>query len=206
VSHQQLKAEQKGGDIDMYKVKHTFAILVVLAGALVTAATALGFSGPPVVNDQFRPPPDVHPQTWCGQVEGTAVDTVVEHYMQDANGNIIDNVRFTRLFTATATGKSILSTASTTERSAGPIDNGDGTISFVTQITGLSLKFQIPGGPVLKADNGEPIRSAGVLIIEDVFDAAAGDYITTNETFDGPHLLREGVDICGPSVAYLLDP
>ena len=71
---------------------------------------------------------------------------------------------------------------------------------------GLTLKFQIPSGPVLKAANGEPIRSAGVLLIEDVFDTATGDYITTNETFNGPHLLREGVDICGPSAAYLLDP
>jgi hypothetical protein len=190
----------------MHKTKPIVAALVVLASALVAATTAFGFTGPPVVNQQFRPPPDVHPQTWCGQVEGTAVDTVVEHYMQDANGNIIDNVRFTSVFTATATGKSILSSASSTTRSTGPIDNGDGTISFITQITGLVLKFQIPGGPVLKAANGEPIRSAGVLIIEDVFDAATGDYITTIESFNGPHLAREGVDICGPSVAYLLDP
>ena len=190
----------------MHKAKLLFVGLVVMAGALVAATTALGFTGPPVVNQQFRPAPDVHPQTWCGQVEGTAVDTVVEHYMQDANGDVVDNVRITSLFTATATGKSILSSASSTERSTGPIDNGDGTISFVTQITGLVLKFQIPGGPLLKAANGEPIRSAGVLILEDVFDAATGDYITTNQSFAGPHLAREGVDICGPSVAYLLDP
>jgi hypothetical protein len=190
----------------MYKVKFLFVGVVVLASALVAATTVLGFTGSPVVNQQFRPPPDVHPQTWCGEVEGTAVDTVVEHYMQDANGNIIDNVRFTSLFTATATGKSILSSASTTTRSTGPIDNGDGTISFITQITGLTLKFQIPNGPILKAADGEPILSAGVLTIEDVFDAATGDYITTNVTFHGPHLLREGVDICGPSLAYLLDP
>jgi hypothetical protein len=189
----------------MYK-KPFFAGLLALAGALVATTTALGFTGPPVANQQFRPPPDVHPETWCGEIEGTAVATVVEHYMQDANGNIIDNVRLTSLFTATATGKSIFSSASATTRSTGPIDNGDGTISFVTQASGLTLKFQIPGGPVLKTANGEPIRSAGVLTIEDVFDAATGDYITTNETFNGPHLLREGVDICGPSVAYLLDP
>ena len=55
--------------------------------------------------------------TWCGEVEGTAVDTIVEHYMQDASGNIIDNVHFTRVFTATATGTSIISAASTTEKS-----------------------------------------------------------------------------------------
>ena len=190
----------------MYKIKPIFTGLMVLGGALIAATTALGFTGPPTVNQQFRPPPDVHPQTWCGQIAGTAVDTVVEHYMQDANGNIVDNVRIASLFTATATGKSILSSASSTTRSTGPIDNGDGTISFITQITGLVLKFQIPGGPVLKAANGEPIRSAGVLIIEDVFDAASGGYITTVESFNGPHLTREGVDICGPSVAYLLEP
>src|SRR5919204_4319616 len=190
----------------MFKVKHLLATVVVVAAALTAATSALGWQGPPVVNEQFRSPSDVHPLTWCGEVQGTAVDAVVEHYMQDASGNIIDNVRFTRVFTATATGKSIVSSASSTERSTGPIDNGDGTISFVTQITGLVLKFQIPGGPALKAANGEPIRSAGVLIIEDVFDAESGDYITTNESFNGPHLGREGVDICGPSVAYLLDP
>ena len=92
----------------MHKTKPIFVSLMVLASALVAATTALGFTGPPVVNQQFRPPPDVHPETWCGQVEGTAVDTVVEHYMQDANGNIVDNVRIASLFTSTATGKSIL--------------------------------------------------------------------------------------------------
>jgi hypothetical protein len=190
----------------MRKVKLLFVGVVVLAFALVAATAASGFTGPPVVNQQFRPPPDVHPETWCGQIDGTATDTVVEHFMQDASGNIIDNVRFTSLFTATASGKSLLSSASSTTRTLGPIDNGDGTVSFITQITGLVLKFQIPGGPVLKAADGEPIRSAGVLTLEDVFDAATGDYITTNVSFKGPHLNAEGIDICGPSVAYLLDP
>jgi hypothetical protein len=190
----------------MFKVKQLFGTLLVIAGALAVAGSALAWQGPPVVNEQFRPPPDAHPATWCGEVQGTAVDTVVEHYMQDASGNFIDNVRFTRVFTATATGKSIMSSASTTSKSQGPIDNGDGTISFVTAMNGLALKFQIPNGPVLKAANGEPLRSAGVLVFEDLFDAATGNYITTNVSFAGPHLVAEGVDICGPSVAYLLDP
>jgi len=190
----------------MFKVKHLFSTLSVSVGALAAAGSALAWQGPPVVNQQFRPPPDVHPSTWCGEIQGTAVDTVVEHYMQDASGNIIDNVRFTRVFTATATGKSIISSASTTEKSSGPIDNGDGTISFFTAVNGLALKFQIPHGPVLKTADGQPLRSAGVLLFEDLFDAATGDYITTNVSFDGPHLAAEGVDICGPSVAYLLDP
>src|ERR671930_2207087 len=158
----------------MFKVKHLLATLVVVAAALTAATSALGWQGPPVVNEQFRPPPDVHPLTWCGEVQGAAVDTIVEHYMQDASGNIIDNVRYTRVFTATATGKSIVSTASTTAKSQGPIDNGDGTVSFVTAINGLALKFQALNGPVLKTADGEPLRSAGVLIFEDVFDRETG--------------------------------
>jgi hypothetical protein len=189
----------------MFKVKHLFPAVAVGVVSLAAAASALAWQGPPVTNEQFRAV-TIHPATWCGEVQGTAVDTTVEHYMQDASGNIIDNVRFTRVFTATATGKSIISSASTTEKSSGPIDNGDGTVSYVTALDGLALKFQIPNGPVLKSADGEPLRSAGVLVFEDLFDAASGDYITTNVSFQGPHLGAEGVDICGPSVAYLLDP
>lgn len=188
-----------------YKVKRLLVGVVVAACALVAATAAFGFSGPPVVNQQFRPAPEVQPATWCGQVDGMATDTVVEHFMQDASGNILDNVRFTSLFTATETRKSILSSASSTTKTSGPIDNDNGTVSFITKITGLVLKFQIPGGPVLKATDGEPLRSAGDLTLEDVFNATTGDYITTNISFTGPHLGAEGVDFCSPSVAYLLD-
>src|SRR5262249_42779923 len=153
---------------EMFKVKHLLVTLAVGVVALAAATSALGWQGPPVVNQQFRPPPDVHPSTWCGEVQGTAVDTTVEHYMEDASGNINDNVRFPRVFTATATGKSIISSASTTTKSSGPFDNGDGTISFLTVMNGLALKFQIPNGPVLKSADGEPLRSAGVLTFEDV--------------------------------------
>ena len=188
------------------KIKLPSAVIGLVVAGLSTAAAAHPFTGPPVANNHYKFTSDPYAGTWCGQVEGTSVDSVVEHFMQDASGNIVDNVNLTSVFTATATGKSLISSASGTTRSTGPIDNGDGTISFVTNVNGLVLKFQIPNGPVLKSADGEPLRSAGVLRIEDVFDAATGDYITTNESFSGPHLGREGVDICGPSVAYLLDP
>lgn len=188
----------------MVKIKLPFAFLGLLVGVLATASVAYAFNGAPAVNDHYKFTSDPSAGSWCGQVDGTSVDTVVEHFMQDASGNIIDNVNVTSVFTATATGKSIISSSSSTARSAGPIDNGDGTISFLTEITGLVLKFQIPNGPVIKASNGQPIRGAGDLTVEDVFDAETGDYITTNESFSGPHPVAQGVDICGPSVAYLL--
>jgi hypothetical protein len=174
-------------------------VALAAAAAVAVAVPALGFGGPPVVGEP-------RPANWCGQVPGTFVDTVVAERSHDAGGNLIEHIRLTSVFTAAATGKSIESSASSTAKANGPIDNGDGTFSFVTKITGLVLQFKVPNGPVLKAANGEPIRSAGVLTVTDVFDSATGDYITTLESFHGPHLQREGVDICGPSVAYLLDP
>jgi transposase-like protein len=39
-----------------------------------------------------------------------------------------------------------------------------------------------------------------------VIDNATGDLISIQETVHGPHPLRDGVDICGPSVAYLTSP
>jgi len=35
-------------------------------------------------------------------------------------------------------------------------------------------------------------------------DNATGDVISGSETVHGPHPLRDGVDICGPSIAYLM--
>jgi hypothetical protein len=39
-----------------------------------------------------------------------------------------------------------------------------------------------------------------------VIDNATGDLISIQETVHGPHPLRDGVDICGPWVAYLTSP
>jgi len=181
------------------------ATIMALAAVLAIATPALGFTGPPVTNDHFSFTSTPQDSDFCG-VPGTDVDRVVEHFIQDASGNFIDNVHVSQLFTATATGNTILSTSDATTRTTGPIDNGDGTISFVTNITGQVLHFQILNGPMLKAANGEPIRSAGILTITDIFDATTGDYITTTQSFHGPHLVREGVDICGPAIDYLMDP
>jgi hypothetical protein len=40
----------------------------------------------------------------------------------------------------------------------------------------------------------------------ETFDIATGDLLSFTSSFHGPHLVAEGVDVCGPSVAYLLDP
>jgi hypothetical protein len=184
----------------MYKLKRLMGL--VAAVALAGVVPAHGLAGTPVVNDHYRFTSDPYPTKICG-VDGTAVDTVVEHYSQGASGAFIDNVRFTSLFTATTSGKSLESSGASVSTMNGPIDDGDGTISFVASMNGLVLQLKIPNGPVLKDANGKPLLGAGVLTLTDIFDAVSGDYITTTESWHGPHPLRDGVDICGPVIAYL---
>jgi len=186
-------------------MRRLFALAALTGVLLVVLMASSASAAQPVINDHFHFTTTPIVSDFCG-VPGTEVDTVVEHYAQDASGNFIDNVHASEFFTATATGKTIVASDSATIRTSGPIDNGDGTFSFVTSETGLLVHFQILNGPILKSASGEPIRSAGVLTITDIFDAATGNYITTTVTFTGPHLLAEGVDICGPAVDYLMDP
>lgn len=186
----------------MFKVRY-LVIAVAAASAVGLAVPVVGFAGPP----QTQPPEQ---GAWCGLVPGTFVDTITSDVQRQADGNSIDHATLRSVFTANETGKSIISSASSTTKSTGPIDLGNGTFGFVTKTTGLVLKFQVPNGSVLKAANGEPLRSAGTLSFEDVFSSpipSDDTYITTiNFVFHGPHLGLQGVDFCGPTVDYLLDP
>jgi len=182
-----------------WKARKPGQLLLALAAvaAVAVAVPALGFAGPPVVSEP-------QPGTWCGTVPGTFVNTVVTDFSRNAGGTEIEHFRVTSLFTATATGKSIESSAAGMS-AATAIDNGDGTITFAGTEVGLALQFKIPSGPVLKDASGKPLLGAGELSRTETYDAA-GDFISGTTSFHGPHPFAEGVDICGPTVAYLLDP
>jgi hypothetical protein len=68
---------------------------------------------------------------------------------------------------------------------------------------GLVLKFKLPNGPVLKDVEGKPILGAGIVDTTLTIDLASGDVLSVESTWHGPHPLRDGVDICGPAIAYL---
>jgi hypothetical protein len=174
-------------------------VLLAVAGgaALAAAIPALGLAGKPIVNGPY-------PETWCGGVEGTAVDTIVVDYSRDQAGLFRENFRGTHVFTATATGKSLESSAAGVA-TATAIDNGDGTTTFVGTSAGLALQFKIPHGAVLKDASGKPLLGAGEFSSTETYDAA-GNFISGTTSFHGPHPFEEGVDVCGPSVAYLMDP
>ena len=51
--------------------------------------------------------------------------------------------------------------------------------------------------------DGKPILGAGSVDSVVTIDNATGDIVSIQESVHGPHPLRDGVDICGPWVAYL---
>jgi hypothetical protein len=174
---------------------------VAAAAALAAIVPALGLAAMPIVNEHETFTDGPYPTNFCG-VPGTQVDTVIDHYMEDASGGILDNEIFNGVFTATATGRSLQLSGSGVSR-VNVTDNGDGSVTFAEHDTGLVLQFKIPNGPVLKDADGKPLLGAGILSSTATFDIASGDLLSIDESWHGPHPLRDGVDICGPTIAYL---
>jgi hypothetical protein len=88
----------------------------------------------------------------------------------------------TNTFTATASGKSIrIHVVEQVTGNDEPIDNGDGTVTFIGTFKGLPEQLKIENGPVLS-------RDAGVVTITTIFDAATGDLISQTISGEkGPH-------------------
>jgi hypothetical protein len=171
-----------------------------VAAGLATWLPASGLADQPVIFDHGVDTFGPYPTNFCG-VPGTAVDEFKFTYREDADGDFIVNEIFTGVFTATATGRSLeVHTASTAKVTA---TLGEGTITFVEHNAGVVIRFKIPNGPVLKAPDGTPILGAGVIDAVAVVDASTGELISLDETVHGPHPIRDGVDICGPAIAYL---
>jgi hypothetical protein len=182
-----------------------YARRAALAAAAVTAAIAFpaaGVAGKPVVFEHGSFVDGPNPGTWCGAVAGTSTFYGTFTYREDATGAFHATESVHGLFTASSTGKTLELLTASIDMGVG-VDNGDGTTTFTEHNAGLVIRFKIPNGPVLKDADGKPILGAGVADVVVTIDNATGDLISLEETVHGPHPLRDGVDICTPSVAYL---
>jgi len=184
-------------------MQHTRRRIAAVAAIVAVSAAipAAGFGGQPVIRDHGSFVDGPNPSTFCG-VPGTEVVTGTFTFTQDANGAFHGHEVIKGVFTAAATGRALEFSSADTAKGAG-VDNGDGTVTFTEQDVGLVLKFKIPNGPVLKDADGKPLIGAGELRSTVTLDIATGDLISIEETWHGPHPIRDGVDICGPSIAYL---
>jgi hypothetical protein len=175
-----------------------FAVIIAVAATLPAAAAA----GKPVIFDHESFVDGPNPGSWCGVVDGTGVTTGTFTFRQDASGAFHATQQQTSVFTASATGKSLEVSAAGVDMGAG-VDNGDGTMTFMEKTAGLGVAYKVPNGPILKDANGKPLLGAGVIDDVATFDIATGDLISFQETFNGPHPQRDGVDVCTPTIAYL---
>ena len=183
--------------------RFTAALAVVAAAA---AVPAVGLAGQPVLFEhavQEPSPPEAG--DWCGAVDGVWSGNATYTSRRDAQGAFHATFREQSFFTANATGKTIELDGAGVDMGTG-VENGDGTITFTEHTAGLAVTIRVAGGPILKDANGKPLIGAGVIDSVATFDETTGELVSYSETVHGPHPLRDGVDICSPAVAYLLDP
>jgi hypothetical protein len=178
---------------------HWYGRFVLAAVAL--ALPAIAVAGEPLIREHGSFVDGPYASTFCG-VPGTQIDTGTFTFTQDAAGAFHAHETFKGVFTATATGRSLELSSADVDLGTG-VDNGDGTTTFTEHNAGLVLKFKIPNGPVLKDADGKPVIGAGVIDSVAVVDNATDELISLQETWHGPHPFRDGVDVCGPSIAYL---
>jgi hypothetical protein len=181
--------------------------IAVAAAALATAfaVPAAVFGAQPVFRDHETEVDGPYRQNWCGAVAGMETDTGMFTFKGDANGSFHVTSVFKGVFTADATGKSLELAGAGVDMGTG-VDNGDGTTTFTEHTAGLAIRFKTADGGILKDADGKPILGAGSIDSVAVIDNATGDFISGSETFHGPHPLHDGVDVCGPSIAYLTSP
>jgi hypothetical protein len=157
-----------------------FAFLLTGMLALVVALPSIGSAAQPIVNEHSRFT-DTFPDEICG-IPGTSTIDVVDNFKLYADGTFLDTSRFQGVFTSDATGKQIqIFSAGQVAGLDEPIDNGDGTITFINTFKGLPEKLSIPNGPTL-------LRDAGTVTFTTTFFVEAnGDLTFVSQTISGEH-------------------
>jgi hypothetical protein len=156
-------------------------LALVLAGALALTIAASGSASAaaPIVNEHSMFT-DTFPDQLCG-IQGTSTISVVDNFKLYADNTFLDTTNFRQVFTAD-NGKSVLIfSADQTSGPAEPVQNADGTITFITTFKGLPEKLSVPGGPTLS-------RDAGVVTLATTFlPLPNGDLQFVSQTASGEH-------------------
>jgi hypothetical protein len=147
------------------------------------------------INDSF-------PNSYC-DIDGTSVLQGVVNRTLFSDGTFIQTRNLTETFTATTSQKSIvIRSADQFTRRSPPIDNGDGTFTFIVTFKGLFEQIRIPNGPVLSFDAGTVTFANTFAIDED----GNGTFVSsTIEGLHGPHpeVLSDGALFCDVVVPAL---
>jgi hypothetical protein len=160
-------------------MRRLFALSGLVATVLL-AFMASSTGAAPLVNRFHGTFSDAFPDNICG-IDGTTVVSGMDNIQEFADGTFKDEFRQNYVFTSAATGKSVLLFVAQQFTGTGPIDNGDGTITFVSTFKGLPEKIKLSSGRVLS-------RDAGFVSFNDTFDATTGEFLgETISPENGPH-------------------
>jgi hypothetical protein len=156
-------------------------LALVLAGALaLTIGAAGGASAAAPVENQHTRSTDTFRDKVCG-IRGTSVINVVDNFKLYADGTFRDTARFRQVFTA-RNGKSVvIFSAGQVTGLDDPIQNADGTITFINTYKGLPEKLSIAGGPTLSRDAGK------VTLATTFRPLPNGDLKFVSQTVSGEH-------------------
>jgi hypothetical protein len=160
-----------------------FAFVLTGLLALAVALPGIGVAAQPIVNEHSSFT-DTFPDEICG-ISGTTTANGVDNFKLFADGTFLDTSRVTAVFTADESGKQVqLFSAGQVSGLDEPIDNGDGTVTFINTFKGLPEKLSIANGPTLLRDAGN------VTISTTFFVEPNGDLTFVSQTISGekgPH-------------------
>ena len=156
-------------------------LALVSAGALALTIGASGgaSAAAPVVNEHSMFT-DTFPDQVCG-IQGTSTVSGVDNFKLFADNTFLDTSSIRQVFTA-GNGKSVvISSAGQVTGPADPIQNADGTITFINTYKGLPEKLSIADGPTLSRDAGT------ATLAETFLPLPNGDLQFVSEIVSGVH-------------------
>jgi hypothetical protein len=158
-----------------------FALLCVVVAAIVAVVMPGSGVAAKIVFHSHESFSDTFADNFCG-IPGTSVAKGVDNFQVFADNTVKDQFTLDNVFTATASGKSVrVHVADQFTSNDQPIDNGDGTVTFIQTFKGLPEQLKIDHGPLLS-------RDAGVVTFTRIFDATTGDFISQTVSGEkGPH-------------------
>jgi hypothetical protein len=156
-------------------------LALVLAGALaLTIGTSGGaFAAAPIANEHTSFTDTFQDQV-C-DIPGTSVVNVVDNFKLYADGTFRDTTRIRQVFTAENGKAVVIFAAQQVTGLNDPIQNADGTITFINTFKGLPEKLSILHGPTLS-------RDAGVVTVTTTLRPLGDDeFELVSQTFSGEH-------------------
>jgi hypothetical protein len=174
-------------------------LVAVSAIVFALAFLASAASAAPIIQQFHGTFSDVNPtDNLCG-IDGSSVDYGMDNIQVLGSGFFKDESQFVYTFTSAATGKSVQISNHVQLSSTVPVDNGDGTETFVNSFKGIPEMVKLPNGGRLIADTGNAsFILTAITATGQVIDA-------TIAALDGPHpiFVSGGTADCEAIVAAL---